>query len=81
LLGSRLDPQFEVRDRGGGHQSATPEPLGGNGGEAASPVAAGEPEQAGVGGAEPGVARDCSRGEALLFGHVTNLRDLGGIQC
>lgn len=23
--------------------------------------------------------RDCSRGEALLFGHVTNLRDLGGI--
>jgi protein-tyrosine phosphatase len=72
-------PQFEVRERRGGHESATPEPLGGNGGEATSPEAAGEPGQSGDAGGARGVVRECSRGESLLVGHVTNLRDLGGI--
>jgi hypothetical protein len=66
-------PQFEVRERRGGHYSATPDPLGGGG------ETAGEPEPTGAGASEPGVARECSRGESLLVGHVTNLRDLGGI--
>lgn len=71
-------PQFDVQAQDG-HVAATPRSSGGSGAQAGAPGAAGEPNEPAAGGAEPGAVRECSRGEALLFGHVTNLRDLGGI--
>lgn len=70
-------PEFDVRSDD--HRLATPTTLGGSGSEPGIAGMAGASNDVLAGGAEHGAVRDCSRGEALLFGHVTNLRDLGGI--
>lgn len=68
-------PQFDVQPEV--HRPAQPT-SGGSGARAGEPAQAGESNEV-AGGADPGVARQCTRGESLLVGHVTNLRDLGGI--
>jgi protein-tyrosine phosphatase len=69
-------PQFDVQSEV--RRPAQPT-SGGSGARADEPATAGEPSEVAAGGADGGVVRQCTRGESLLVGHVTNLRDLGGI--